>query len=136
MTEPLDTVVGAVIVRGGRVLAARRSRPAELAGYWEFPGGKVEPGEEPRVALVREIKEELGAVVEVGQPIQADAGPWPISDRYELVLFLATVSAGEPEPGSDHDELVWLDPSELGSVRWLASDHASLGAVRRALGLP
>jgi len=58
-------VVGAAIIRDGRVLAARRTSPAAAAGRWEFPGGKVEPGETREAALVREVAEELGCRVEV-----------------------------------------------------------------------
>jgi 8-oxo-dGTP diphosphatase len=62
-------VVGAAIVRDGRVLAARRSAPSELAGGWEFPGGKVEDGERPEQSLIRELREELG--IEVKEPCLA-----------------------------------------------------------------
>ncbi|MET9965659.1 NUDIX domain-containing protein, partial [Streptomyces sp. NPDC006356] len=57
-------VVGAALLAGGRLLAARRSAPEELAGRWELPGGKVEPGEAPEAALVRELREELGVDAE------------------------------------------------------------------------
>ena len=125
-------VVGAVIVADGRVLAARRSRPADLAGFWEFPGGKVEPGEDPGTALVREVDEELRATVEVHDEL----GEWPISERYVLRLFLAEVVSGELRLGADHDELRWLAADELESVEWLPSDRGALPAVREALGVP
>lgn len=126
-------VVGAVIVVEGQVLAARRTRPADLAGYWEFPGGKVEVGEDPRVALVREIREELAATVIVADEITGDDGPWIISEKYVLRLFLATVVSGSLVPGPDHDEIRWLDGASLEAVDWLPSDRAALGAVRGAL---
>ena len=73
----MQTVVGAAIIRDGRVLAARRTAPPEAAGRWELPGGKVEPGEHRDGALVREIREELGVTVAVDQvagPGRADHG--------------------------------------------------------------
>jgi 8-oxo-dGTP diphosphatase len=131
LTNSPLTVVGAVIVEDGRVLAARRTRPADLAGYWEFPGGKVEPGEDPRTALAREIDEELGASIVVLDEIGDE--PWVISEKYVLRLFDASVACGELQPGSDHDELRWLTPAELESIDWLSSDRAALGDVRSAI---
>lgn len=128
----IRTVVGAVIVSDGRVLAARRSRGAGSAGFWEFPGGKVEPDEEPRSALIREIDEELGTTVVVGEEL-AD-GPWGISESLELRLFLASLTSGDPKPGVDHDELRWLAVDELESVEWLPSDRLALEFVRQAMG--
>lgn len=129
----MSVVVGAVIVRDGRVLAARRTRPAELAGQWEFPGGKVEEGENLSAALVRELKEELNSTINVLDEIRDAGSPWRISDKHVLQLFLATVVAGEPTPGEDHDELRWLLPVHLGEVAWLPSDRLALPAVRRAV---
>ncbi|HVT19800.1 MAG TPA: NUDIX domain-containing protein [Mycobacteriales bacterium] len=127
------TVVGAVILADDRALAARRTRPTELAGYWEFPGGKVEPGEESRAALVREIEEELSATVEVRDEIAG--GPWVVSDQYELRLFTASVVSGVPRAGTDHDEVRWLAFTHLDSVDWLPSDLAAVEAVKVALGM-
>jgi 8-oxo-dGTP diphosphatase len=123
-----QTVVGAIIVDGGRVLAARRTSPPELAGQWEFPGGKVEPGEDPHDALVREVAEELGARIAVGAELTNDGAAWPISDKYELRLFFATVVEGRPEAGSDHDHVTWLPTEELESIEWVATDR---NAIRR-----
>lgn len=137
--EPPRTVVGAVVVRGGRVLAVRRTRPEEIAGLWEFPGGKVEPGEDPVPALVREVREELSATIGVVAEIAGDVGdggPWPISDTFVLRLFLATVVDGEPRPDTDHDLLRWLDPEDLESVEWLPSDREALPAIRAMLEDP
>ncbi|WP_152354028.1 NUDIX domain-containing protein [Brachybacterium subflavum] len=66
MPDSAIAVVGAIIVRDGLVFAARRSPERSAGGLWEFPGGKVEPGETPQEALVRELREELGVRVEVG----------------------------------------------------------------------
>jgi 8-oxo-dGTP diphosphatase len=133
MTVEPSVVVGAVIVSGGRVLAARRTRPPDLAGSWEFPGGKVEPGEDPPAALAREIREELGAGIAVGEEVVGDAGPWRISGRYVLRLYVAIVTDGELRPGLDHDLLRWLAADELDAVAWLPSDALALPAVRAAV---
>ena len=101
-------VVGAAIVREGRVLAARRSRPSALAGGWEFPGGKVEDGESEADALARECLEELGIAIRVG--VRLDAA---VDGDVRLVLFAAEIDAGEPQPLEDHDVLRWLSAGEL-----------------------
>lgn len=138
MIAPMpQTVVGAIIVDSltspTRVLAARRTRPSELSGLWEFPGGKVESDEPAETALRRELREELALEVHLGGEVCDDGGPWPISDRYELRLFLATILHGDALPGTDHDELRWLEASELESVPWLPSDRRAIGLVRQLL---
>lgn len=130
-------VVGAIIVDDlaspTTVLAARRTSPAELAGMWEFPGGKVEQGETPTRALIREIREELDATIAVGSEVPHACGAWPISEKYELRLYLAEVVDGTLTPGDSHDELRWLPPSELSGVRWLPSDAGALAAIQSLL---
>jgi 8-oxo-dGTP diphosphatase len=121
-----EHVVGAIIVdsfsQPTLVLAARRSRPADLAGSWEFPGGKVEPDETPTAALEREIREELGVEIEVG----SELGTWPINGALDLSLFFAEITSGELTPGETHDAVRWLALDELTSVRWLPADERAL----------
>jgi 8-oxo-dGTP diphosphatase len=133
VTEERQVVVGAVIIDDGRVLAARRSRPAEIAGRWEFPGGKAEVGEDPRDALVREIREELSASIAVGDEVRGDGAGWPISAGYVLRLFRASVISRELQPGDDHDLLRWLAPEDLESLDWLPSDRLALPFVRASV---
>jgi 8-oxo-dGTP diphosphatase len=133
MTAGPRLVVGAVIVEAGRVLAARRTRPAESCGRWEFPGGKVEDGEDPRAALIREIREELAASIAISGEVVADCSPWRISAAYVLRLYVASLVQGEPQPGADHDALRWLALDALESLDWLPSDRLALPAVRAAL---
>lgn len=127
-------VVGAIIVDSlshpTRVLAARRSKPAELRGKWEFPGGKVEPDETPQQALVRELQEELSVRIVVGEEV----GEWPINEHLQLLLYLAEITEGNPTPGEDHDEVRWLATHELDRVDWLPTDAAALPALTKAIG--
>jgi len=120
-------VVAAAIVddldRPTRLLAARRSRPARLVGRWEFPGGKVDPGETPVEALHRELREELGVGVDLGEELPGpDDGAWIITERHVLRLWFATVAEGDPQPLVEHDDLRWLDRSTLRDVAWLDGD--------------
>ena len=121
-------VVAAAIISDRRVLAARRSGPSELAGGWEFPGGKVEEGESPEHALVRECAEELGVTIRVGEHLGT------ASDRIELHLYAAEIAGGIPLPLEDHDLLRWLRAGDLDSVDWLPVDLALLDVVRPLLG--
>ncbi|MGV9455637.1 (deoxy)nucleoside triphosphate pyrophosphohydrolase [Streptomyces sp. NPDC003635] len=132
MTEPI-VVVGAALLDGGRLLAARRSAPPELAGRWELPGGKVEPGETPEAALVRELREELGVETE---PRERVPGEWPLRDPYVLKVWTARLLPGSPAPKplEDHDELRWLTPDELWDVDWLPQDVPAVREVASRLG--
>ncbi|MDP4507335.1 (deoxy)nucleoside triphosphate pyrophosphohydrolase [Nonomuraea turcica] len=119
MSEDVVVVVAAVIVaEGGRVLAAQRAQPAALAGGWEFPGGKVDPGEDEVQALIRECREELGVEIAVGARV---GGDWPLSKGYVLRVWLASVASGTPEP-REHLALRWLGPGEYFDVEWLGAD--------------
>ncbi|MEU6535403.1 NUDIX domain-containing protein [Streptomyces sp. NPDC047000] len=145
MTERI-VVVGAALLdgadRGGedgrgarRLLAARRSAPPELAGRWELPGGKVEPGEAPDAALVRELREELGVAAET---LARVPGEWPLRDPYVLYVFTARLLPGSapPKPLQDHDALRWLTPEELWDVDWLEQDVPAVRAVLARLADP
>jgi 8-oxo-dGTP diphosphatase len=106
-----------------RLLAARRARPLDLAGRWEFPGGKVDHGETPEQALHRELVEELGVRVQLGDEVVApDPAGWRISHRHVMRLWCATVVDGTPEPLVEHDALRWLDLGEWLDVPWLDAD--------------
>lgn len=125
----MPEVVGVAVLVGGRVLAARRRRPAALAGLWELPGGKVDPGEEPAVTAVREIAEELGCTVEVTGWLE---GASPIDDRLVLRVATARLVSGDPVP-SEHDSVRWLGREQLESVTWAAPDVPFLPALHRLL---
>ncbi|MCF3132159.1 (deoxy)nucleoside triphosphate pyrophosphohydrolase [Streptomyces olivochromogenes] len=127
MTERI-VVVGAALLDDGRLLAARRSAPPELAGRWELPGGKVEPGERPEHALERELREELGVETEA---VERVPGEWPLKDPYVLQVWTARLLPGSarPKPLQDHDELRWLTPAEVWDVDWLDQDVAAVRQV-------
>ncbi|MGW7546522.1 (deoxy)nucleoside triphosphate pyrophosphohydrolase [Streptomyces sp. NPDC054770] len=127
MSEPI-VVVGAALLDAGRLLAARRSAPPELAGRWELPGGKVEPGESPEHALVRELREELGVEAET---LTRVPGQWPLHAPYVLQVWTARLhpASPAPKPLQDHDELRWLTPEQLWTVPWLPQDVPAVREV-------
>jgi 8-oxo-dGTP diphosphatase len=132
-------VVGAAIVddlrRPGLLLSARRTEPSALAGGWEFPGGKVDPGEEHAEALRRELREELGVEVELGELLEGplERGGWPLGDDFVIWVWWAVVVDGEPQPLEDHDVLRWLDRDSLYAVPWLPADLPIVRAVEERL---
>lgn len=124
-TPPI-AVVGAAIIRDdGAVLCARRGHGA-LAGFWEFPGGKVEPGETAQQALVREIDEELHCTVTVGAVLSRSAhdGERPI----ELTVYRCTLTAGQPRR-TEHSEITWLHPDRLHELDWAPADLPAAQAL-------
>ena len=121
-------VGAAAIVRRGdagwQLLTARRTEPPVAAGLWEFPGGKVDPGETPEQCVLREIREELGVEVHLHEHI---AGPlhgwWQLSERIAFSLWLCTIDGDtEPQLLEDHDALAWLSADELYTVPWIPAD--------------
>lgn len=118
MTKRL--VVGVAVERDGRWLVARRTRPAQLAGRWEFPGGKLEPGESIAQAARRELREELAIDITVTGELP---GIWPINGQLDMVIVLAT-AVGEPRPGESHDQIAWVTRDGLNEVAWVPADVA------------
>jgi len=123
-------IVGAAIISDGRVLGCERADPPESAGRWEFPGGKVEPGESEVDALVRECREELGVEIEVGERIGTDV---PLAHgRALLKVWLARLRKGDPQP-LEHASLRWLAVDEFDSVPWLPADAPIVAELARFL---
>ena len=128
-----QVVVGVALLDGaGRVLVAQRSEPPHLAGFWELPGGKVEPDEDELAALVRECEEELGVTVALGVRVGPDL---PIGPSGVLRVWTGHVVAGEIE-AREHAELRWLDTDSLDSVEWLPADLPLLPYLRAVLPEP
>ncbi|KAB2341238.1 (deoxy)nucleoside triphosphate pyrophosphohydrolase [Actinomadura rudentiformis] len=121
----INVVVGAAIIRDGRLLAAQRAEPAELAGGWEFPGGKVDPGESDEDALVRECHEELDVKVALTERI---GGDWPLGAESVLRVWTADLVEGEPQ-ALEHLALRWLSRDELHEVEWLPGDLPVVEAI-------
>ena len=128
-------IVAAIIVMDGRVLACERSAPPEVAGRWEFPGGKVEPGESDAAALARECAEELGVRVRVGARVGPDV---PLAHgRAVLRVFRVDLVDDDMPQALEHAAMRWLGPDELTSVPWLPADApivAELPALLAATG--
>ncbi|MDD5563134.1 MAG: (deoxy)nucleoside triphosphate pyrophosphohydrolase [Thermoanaerobaculaceae bacterium] len=128
----LRVVVAAVVARDdGRILLARRLPDAHLGGLWEFPGGAVEAGETPAEALSRELVEELGVVIRVGDPITF---AFHRDEQRDVVLLFhaARIVRGEPD-GRQGQEVRWFARAELAE---LATPPADAALVRRLLGEP
>jgi 8-oxo-dGTP diphosphatase len=113
----MRVVVGAAILDGPRLLAARRVEPPELAGGWELPGGKVEPGE-------------LGVLVRLRDRVGPD---WPMTGDAALRVWTATVVEGSPTALADHSEVRWLDPGHWLDVAWLPLDQPVIEHLERTL---
>lgn len=117
-------VVAAVIQRGERVLAFRRAAHKRHGGLWEFPGGKVEPGEDDRAALARELLEELQVEVDVGELLWAGVVPGGAGLEIDIRFYRCRVAAGEPVLGpDDHDAVRSLSRAELPDLEWAPGDR-------------
>jgi 8-oxo-dGTP diphosphatase len=129
-------VVGAALVDGDRVLVAQRSG-GPYDGCWEFPGGKVEPGEHELAALVREIGEELGVAVVpqafVGEVVLDGVVAGGLPGASTLRVWWARVEAGSEVTAHEHSELRWLTADELEALDWIPADRPLLPAVRALL---
>jgi 8-oxo-dGTP diphosphatase len=132
-TERRDpkVVVGAAIIADGRVLACARSAPPEVAGMWEFPGGKVEPGESETAALVRECAEELAVRVEIGDRVGRNVRM--AHGRSVLKVYAARLLHGDRPKALEHSALRWLSAAELDTVTWLPADAPIVAALRPLL---
>ena len=127
MTAKTIEVAAAVIRRGDRILATQRGYGEHKDG-WEFPGGKLEPGETPREALAREIREELAVDVRVGDCLADVEYAYP-GFRLRMRCFWCRIPAGEPVL-REHEAARWLALDDLDSVAWLPADRLVLPHVR------
>lgn len=122
-------VVAAVIVRDGAVLATERGY-GDWEGWWEFPGGKVEPGETAEQALVREIAEELNTAIEVGPYLCTAEYDYP-TFHLSMKCYVCTLADAGFEL-LEHHAARWLRREQLGDVRWLPADLQVVDAIEAA----
>ena len=125
----VEVVAGVICDARGRILLARRTEGRDLAGLWEFPGGKREPGESPEAALARELDEELGIQVDVGAPLIAVPQAYP-HKRLRLDVRRIAAYRGTPK-GLDGQALAWVPPDKLASYAMPPADRPVVAALRQ-----
>ena len=123
-------VVAAVIMEDNKIFATQRGY-GDLKGGWEFPGGKIEEGELPQEALIREIKEELDIVIQVGELIDTVEYDYP-TFHLSMDCFVAKLVSGNLIL-KEHTAASWLSKKELDSVKWLPADVAVLDKLREMM---
>ncbi|QCH22930.1 (deoxy)nucleoside triphosphate pyrophosphohydrolase [Mycobacteroides salmoniphilum] len=121
-------VVAGAVIDGDKLLIAQRSKPVELAGQWELPGGKVVEGESEPQALARELREELGIEVVVDSRLGEDV----VVGNLVLRAYRARLDGGIPHP-HEHLALRWVTADELDTVEWVPADGGWIPALRAAL---
>ncbi|MFC7619850.1 (deoxy)nucleoside triphosphate pyrophosphohydrolase [Microlunatus sp. GCM10028923] len=127
MIKQID-VVGAVVIREGKVLCAQRGPGGALAGLWEFPGGKIETGETAREALEREIREELCCDITVGDEVTTTVHDYDFG-RVTLTTYFSDLISGDVRL-TEHSDVRWLEPRSLADLDWAPAD---LPAVERVI---
>ena len=119
-------VAAAIIIKDRKVYATQRGY-GEWQGWWEFPGGKIEPGEQPQDALKREIMEELNAEIEVGQLLDTIEWDYP-AFHLTMHCFICKMKS-EHLQLNEHNDAAWLTKGTLGSVKWLPADLTILEKI-------
>lgn len=117
----IEVVCGVISDDAGKVLACRRSQDRHLGGLWEFPGGKVEEGENPEAALARELLEELGIVVGVGERLDSVVEWTDGAVAIRLTGFRCAINSGDIQ-ALEHDEIRWCGLDELAGLDWAEAD--------------
>lgn len=133
--ERIIPVCAALILDEGRVLVGRRGKGKSDPGKWEFPGGKIRPGEDPRDGIVREVWEELGIRLTVGRLYDAVNHSYPEKDVLILFYLAEIAQSGTPSGHSsrDHDEVMWAGPEELLRLDFLDADRKVALSLAEAL---
>ena len=123
-------VVAAIIIRDGKVFATQRGY-GQWQGWWEFPGGKIEAGECPQEALVREIREELEAEIQVGELIETIE--WDYPDFHLTMHCFVCSLVSESMHLNEHEASAWLTRETLHSVKWLPADEGLILKIREII---
>ncbi|MBE6239606.1 MAG: (deoxy)nucleoside triphosphate pyrophosphohydrolase [Bacteroidales bacterium] len=123
-------VVAAIIIKDGKVFATQRGY-GEWQGWWEFPGGKIEAGESPEAALVREIREELDADIEVGELLETVEWDYP---KFHLTMHCFVCSlVSESMHLNEHEAAAWLTRETIHSVKWLPADEGLVCKIEEVI---
>jgi mutator protein MutT len=121
------TVAIAVIIRSGQLLIAQRKPDASFAHYWEFPGGKCEPGESVQACLHREIKEEVGLTIEILRPFDVIRHTYP-TGNLAIHPFLCRILSGQPKPIACQ-QVLWIDPRDLLNYQFPPANESLLRKI-------
>lgn len=127
----IDVVCGVIENSKGQFLACLRPFGKHLGGLWEFPGGKLEPGESAEIALIRELREELSIEVEVGPALSRVI--WHYDEvTICLIPFRCRIAAGEIQP-TEHDQVLWCAPENFDDLIWAPADLPVIREIERSL---
>jgi 8-oxo-dGTP diphosphatase len=124
MEKKAIDVVCAIMENDGKILLGKRSAPRQHAGFWELPGGKIDPGETPQDALLREIMEELGVTIEVGKRLSVVVHEYE-THSVRLIPFICRISKGTIKP-MEYQETSWVDPALKIDLPLLPPDYGIL----------
>jgi len=125
------TVVAAIIRSGKRLLICQRKRGDRFGLKWEFPGGKIEPNEQPQDALQRELREELGVEVKIGDEIYRTRHRYPKPDRELELIFFSASLPDTPLENLAFEDVVWAEVAKLEQYDFLPADRALVGKLAR-----